>query len=116
MVNRNKCFIVSKFWKGITMEKVWVLRIAHYLNSGMGNELEKSIHKVFSSKDNAEKWMMEQGLVYGKCMAFKTEGVDPHWFHQNDTANDFVNVTLAEMEVDNRESEDWLKFRLNKHL
>ena len=98
------------------MEKVWVLRIAQYQNSAMGNELEKSLHRVFSSKEIAEKWMMEQGLVYGKCMAFKTEGVDPCWFHQNDTANNFVNLTLTEMEVDNERNEDWLKFRLNKHL
>ena len=62
---------------------------------------------LFSSSDKAEAWLVEHGFVYGKCDVFKSTG-NPYWFHQKDTAWDFVQVFLQEAKPDQVDNIDWI--------
>lgn len=62
---------------------------------------------LFSAKDKAETWLIAHGFVYGECDVFKPTG-NPYWFHQKDTAWDFVQVFLQEAELDQVDDIDWI--------
>ena len=51
---------------------MWMITITHYINRGFEIESKNKFGKIFSTKENAEKWLVKEGFVYGKNDCFKS--------------------------------------------
>ena len=89
------------------MEKAYVVSLQHKKSGSLNIECTDSYETVFSSKETAEKWLADKGFTYGECVYFKKTG-KPYWFHQNDTATDYVEVAIRELDIDSTANGTWI--------
>lgn len=85
---------------------VWMVKIVRNKVQMVSIEPVASHIKIFSTREKAEKWLVQKGFVYGQCKFFK-ETDQPYWFNQSDTSMDYTIVDLRKMEVDSDE-ESWV--------
>jgi hypothetical protein len=73
----------------------------------MCSEITNTAVKLFSTKDVAEKWLVKNGFVYGQHDFFKEVEV-PYWFHQQDSPDDYVDVAIQKIKIDDMETRGWI--------
>lgn len=64
--------------------------------------------RLFSSMHLVEKWLMENGFIYGQRRFFNYPTGDKEWFHKDDLAVEYVNVDISKMKLDDKKKS---KFR-----
>ena len=84
---------------------VYLLTLRH-VKSDIVSRGNKEIEVLpFWEKKACEKWLIKNGFVYGQSEEFKfIEGLE-YWFHQQDTADDFVEVTIEKVQVMDEDAE-----------
>ena len=88
--------------------KLWSITIVHTKASILTVETIEWETFLFSTKEKAEEWLINNGFVFGKHDIFK-DTEKGYWYHQRDTARNNVNVSLNEIEVDSGNAPDWIK-------
>jgi len=89
------------------MMVVWLLKIIHMESLGILTERTEEMFKLFSRREEAEKWLVKQGFVYGKCDYFVQE--EAYWFHQKDRVGDYVIVKIEEKIMDDFDEKiEWI--------
>lgn len=88
--------------------KLWIITLVHMKANLLTLEAEEWNTLLFSTKEKAEEWLVNNGFVFGKHDIFK-DTEKGYWYHQRDTVRNNVNVSLNEIEVDSGNSSDWVK-------
>lgn len=81
---------------------VWMVKIVRNKVHFVSIEPVATYIKIFSTKEKAEKWLVQKGFVYGQFKFFK-ESDQSYWFNQSDISMDYTIVDLCKMEVDSDE-------------
>lgn len=56
--------------------------------------------RLFSSMCLVEKWLMDNGFIYGQRRFLNYPTGDHEWFHKDDISMEYVNVIITEMILD----------------
>lgn len=49
-----------------------------------------------------EKWLTDNGFIYGQRRFFNYPTGDKEWFHKDDICMEHVDVVITEMDLDNQ--------------
>ena len=79
---------------------VWRVNLIHKMNMGSVMSNVSFCEKLFTSEEEAEEWLFEKGFVFGKNPALN-DASHPYWFHNKDTATDYVDVNISEITINN---------------
>lgn len=58
--------------------------------------------RLFSSICLAEKWLTDNGFIYGQRRFFTYPTGDKEWFHKDDLGMEYVDVVITEMNLDDQ--------------
>ncbi len=56
--------------------------------------------RLFSSMGKTEKWLVDNGFIYGQRSFFTYPTGDKEWFHKDDMHLEYIDVNIKEMELD----------------
>lgn len=58
--------------------------------------------RLFSSICLVEKWLTDNGFIYGQRSFFNYPTGDKEWFHKDDIGMEYVDVVITEMDLDDQ--------------
>ena len=58
--------------------------------------------RLFSSICLAEKWLTDNGFIYGQRRFLTYPTGDKEWFHKDDLGMEYVDVVITEMNLDDQ--------------
>ena len=58
--------------------------------------------RLFSSMCLAEKWLTDNGFIYGQRRFFNYTSGGKEWFHKDDMSMEYVGVVITELNLDNQ--------------
>lgn len=56
--------------------------------------------RIFTTIEKAEKWLTDNGFIYGQRRFFHYPAGDCEWFHKDDLSLEYIDVIITEMESD----------------
>ena len=56
--------------------------------------------RAFSTKKQAEQWLMNNGFCYGRRFNYMYEGSEGEWLHKNETYWHYIEVRFHTYELD----------------
>ena len=58
--------------------------------------------RLFSSMCLAEKWLTDNGFIYGQRRFFNYTSGGKEWFHKDDISMEYADVVITEMNLDDQ--------------
>lgn len=70
--------------------------------------------RCFSSRFMAERWLKQNGFIFGRRSFFKYEGDYGEWIHLHDASWKYIDVEIEEYPVDDEAESQYKRFHPGK--
>ncbi len=73
-------------------------------------KIRRNCHRLFTYSSLAEKWLTDNGFIYGQRRFFNYPAGDKEWFHKDDMSMEYVDVVITELNLDDQTESKFKNF------